>query len=156
MSPGDVVRFNFLRFVVGFILLYAIFLILPMMPLQTIMASAVGMTLKLVGITSIVNGPGISTSFGEFYVVKDCLGISSIAIFVSLMFATSGLPNKDKLKTSLLSLIVFPIWNYLRIVISLALGKTNFQVFHFALWSVSIVTIMVLYYFSLRASANNM
>ncbi len=139
-------------FVVSFVVMYGVLWFSPLGLFRNAMASTAGTFLSNMGLSVVVSANHIGSKFGEFSVSNDCLGISSISILTSLLLATRGIPRNQKIIWSIVGLVVFPIWNMLRIVLSLFLGRENFGVYHFTLWIVSVVFILALYLAAVKTS----
>ncbi len=145
-------RFDIARFFVFLIILYGIFYVLPLDPFQGLMASLSGYGLSFLGVDARVVDNSIFTAYGEFTITKDCLGVISLATLISLLFSTRGIRTRYGVLFSALGAVLFFVWNAVRIVISVGFGKSNFEVWHFTLWVVSILLIIGVYYLAIKAS----
>ncbi len=148
-------RFDIARFFVFLVILYGILYILPLDPFQDLMASLSGYGLYFLGVNAQVVGSSIFTTYGEFTITKDCLGVISLATLISLLFSTRGIRTRYGILFSALGALLFFIWNAVRIVISVGLGKSNFEVWHFTLWVVSIALIVGVYYLAIKMSEHS-
>ncbi|GEM_PF-6908938 len=133
---------DFKRFVVLTLLFFIILRILPLYPLQLAVAGLAYNLVLAIGVDAELNGDSIITS-NQFYVSPDCTGIISIAIVLALLLSTI-LRLQTRVLFSLLACIIFPIWNAVRIAVSIAVSK-NFELVHFSLWIVSFVFILGIY-----------
>ncbi len=148
-------RFDIARFFVFLVILYGIFHFFPLESFQDLMASLSGYGLYFLGVGARVVGNSIFTTYGEFTITKDCLGVISLATLISLLFSTKGIRTRYKVVFSALGAILFFVWNAVRIVISVGFGKSNFEVWHFTLWAVSIALIVGVYYLAVKMSEHS-
>ncbi len=143
------VKINWKLFFGVLIISYFFLLVIPLDPFRIAMAGTSSYFLNSMGFDATSHGSIVETEFGQFNVSNDCLGVVSIATILALLLATS-LKNKTRVLFMLLSLIIFPLWNLARIVISIYLGRNNFELFHFSLWVVSTFIILGVYLASIR------
>ncbi len=136
---------HYKRFFYILIPLYLLFKFIPF-GLEQFVTDIVSSGFRTMGFWFYQQGFTFYTGAGSFVINRDCTGILSISLFLSLLFSTD-MPMKKRLFYAFFSFIFFPFWNGIRIVLSITLG--NFDLLHFTLWFVSTFLIVGLYYLAL-------
>ncbi len=140
------------KFIITTIIFYIIFSLIPLEWLQGVVAYTSSSFLSFVGVNNYLAGATIGTD-SVFHISKDCTGILSIAIIIGLSAASSA-NIKRKILVIFSSLIVFPLWNAVRISLSIMSGGA-FELVHFSLWIVSFFIILA-FYFLLEYNPNSL
>ena len=139
-------KLDYRTFTISLISLYLLTWIVPINWLQQLVFGLAYSGLVNLGMSVSYTSPlTLSTGFGQFYVGRECTGVLSIALLWSLLIATKGLKNKSKLLFGFLGFVILPIWNGIRVLLSIYLGGPNFETFHFTLWMVSLGLILAVY-----------
>lgn len=128
------------KFLLSFIVLYALFHLADFEILKQIVLSGTSLILDILGKSYSVSGAVISTGTMSFAIVASCTGVVSFSIFTALLYATGKARSHFPYIAAAIPL--FLVWNILR-----ASATVYFEsvLLHHLLWMGSLFLILALY-----------
>lgn len=117
--------------------------------LQAYLAELTRQILSLVGLELERQGILLLGNSQSYIVVRDCLGWKSVAVFISLIFASTRNLSRH-IKTVLVGILILTVANIIRVVSTVYLsyyGIISFDIVHTFLWRWGLTFIVLVLWF---------